>query len=257
MLAKNSLFTIAGTTPYEAVLGRHPPLLAESESPGASQLDDNDPQSVSRHVVRLRELALQSMVEESAQQRIRRAANAKTLRSGQQLEYQVGQLVDIFRPARSNDESGWRGPAKIIGLSSLDSGFIDVSWGGRAMAIRLQDSRPALMYHSLMEDQETPAMSTLRTHLAQMAPGVETYMALMTETGWMMSKSAKEISSMLYALCKVARENFGMEYYVGGRVGRNIASLSGLNSMMRSIMSGGLITTHPCIKVSSTHLQQD
>ena len=74
-----------------------------------SQVDDTDGGATARHIVRLREIAVQTMVEQTALQRIQRAANSKTLRAGEQLNLKVGDLVDVFRPAKQKDAPGWRG----------------------------------------------------------------------------------------------------------------------------------------------------
>jgi hypothetical protein len=58
IMAKNSLLVINGYTPYQAVLGRTPNLLLESESPGISQLADNLGGKESKHASRLREVAV-------------------------------------------------------------------------------------------------------------------------------------------------------------------------------------------------------
>ncbi len=95
MLAKNCLFQTGQVTPYEAVYGRRPPMLPESESPGIAQVDNLTGTASLRHVSRLREIALQHMVESTAQKRMRRADNARSAPAGQQLQLQLGDLVDI------------------------------------------------------------------------------------------------------------------------------------------------------------------
>ena len=58
-----------GQTPYQALLGRTPPLLKEFEAPAVSQVADELGGDNSRHVVRLRELAVQHMIEGTARAR--------------------------------------------------------------------------------------------------------------------------------------------------------------------------------------------
>eukprot|EP00959_Pyramimonas_sp_CCMP1952_P362136 7584423-Pyramimonas_sp.AAC.1 len=62
-LIKNLLITVAGYSPYQAVYGRLPPLLAEFEPVSDCQIDDQSAgiPGISRHHHRLREVAMQAM----------------------------------------------------------------------------------------------------------------------------------------------------------------------------------------------------
>ena len=179
LLAKNCLFTIGDKTPYTAVFGRQPPLLPEAENPTVSQVDDTDGGATARHIVRLREIAVQTMVEQTALQRIQRAANSKTLRAGEQLNLKVGDLVDVFRPAKQKDAPGWRGPARVIGLHNLSEGFADVSWGGRSLGVRVQDLRPANMYPVLIGQSEA-VVDIVRRHAQSISNNLEVHCMLLT-----------------------------------------------------------------------------
>ena len=87
LLAKNVMLTVAGHTPYRAIYGRDPPMLAEFEPTSETQLDDMSGgiPGYSRHTMRLREMAMQSMTQASAQQRLERALKSKTRVAIQQL----------------------------------------------------------------------------------------------------------------------------------------------------------------------------
>jgi hypothetical protein len=122
--AKNTMLQIHGKSPYEAVIGRTPKIMQEFEDQGISAIDDSKGGSLSRHAVRLRELAMQAMVEGTAQDRIRRAAQTSTRISGQLKDIQVGDTVDIYRTPAAKDAVGWRGPATVIGTSNIDDGFL-------------------------------------------------------------------------------------------------------------------------------------
>ena len=75
VLAKNTLVKVAGQTPYRGFFGREPPGLADFEPSSETQLDDASGcvSGYSRHNHRIREIAVASMVQETAQQRIERA----------------------------------------------------------------------------------------------------------------------------------------------------------------------------------------
>ena len=115
VLANNTLVKVAGQTPYRGLYGREPPGLADFEPTSETQLNDafGGVSGYSRHNHRIREIAVASMVQETAQQRIERALQANTRVSGEQLALEPGDLVDFWRKPATKDESGWRGPARV------------------------------------------------------------------------------------------------------------------------------------------------
>jgi len=127
VLAKNALTTVGGHTPYRALYGRDPMLTAEFEPTSETQLDDmsSGVPGHSRHHLRLREIATQSMLQASAKMRLERALNSKTRIASEQLDLQKGDLVDWYRPPGTKDESGWRGPAKVI---DAETNPISIKW---------------------------------------------------------------------------------------------------------------------------------
>ena len=54
------------------------------------------------------------MIEATALVKIKRALDSKTSISGQQLDYQPGELVDHFIEPNQKDISGWQGPATVL-----------------------------------------------------------------------------------------------------------------------------------------------
>ena len=116
ILAKNVLTTVAGQTPYRALYGREPPGLTEFEPQSETVLDDHSSGVAghSRNHHRVREMAIAAMVQESAQLRIERALDSKTRLAVEQLELEPGDLVDFWRKPATKDESGWRGPARVV-----------------------------------------------------------------------------------------------------------------------------------------------
>ena len=82
VFAKNAMSTVAGDTPFQAVLGRTPPSLAEFEPQSSILHDDGGLECIpARGVSRIREQALQAIIQETARQRLRRAAEANTRRT--------------------------------------------------------------------------------------------------------------------------------------------------------------------------------
>ena len=132
-LAKNCLLSIKGRSPYEALYGRVPPLLGTTTS--ETGIDDD------RDASRMRELAVQSIVEATAQQRASLAERTKTRPAGELLELQTGDLVEFYRPPLTKDVSGWRGPATVTDVTSLSDGIMSIRWQGRVLSCRVQDNR--------------------------------------------------------------------------------------------------------------------
>ena len=113
VFAKNAMLTVAGATPFQAVLGRASPILSEVEPTSIILHDDGGLDCITvRGVSRTREQALQAISQETARQRLRRAAEANTRRTTESLAVVMGDLIEFHRPPTSKDDSGWRGPAR-------------------------------------------------------------------------------------------------------------------------------------------------
>ena len=72
--AKNAMLSIGKTTPYKALVGQAPNLLQDFEVPNTSMMED--PQHA--HRARARELALGTIVEQTARMRLERTLKAKS-----------------------------------------------------------------------------------------------------------------------------------------------------------------------------------
>ena len=121
VFAGNALATVSNTTPDNAVYGRVPSLL-----PNMNQTNGNgehsDPESmplpgVHRNSHRLREIAIQQMIEGTARARLGRTRRTKTLAPGEAANYQINEEVDYYRPPTNKDTPGWTGPARIVDLT--------------------------------------------------------------------------------------------------------------------------------------------
>ena len=126
--------------------------MAEFEPVSETQLDDasGGVSGFSRHNHRVRETAVASMVQETAQQRVERALESKTRVAGEQLALEQGDLVDFWRKPATKDESGWRGPARVVEPpgrnTDASTPAATVRWQGRDLQVRTQDIRRALIY---------------------------------------------------------------------------------------------------------------
>ena len=77
---KNALTVVGTATPYQALYGRNPIMLPPMEGGSVGQLhgDGGDPDTLSRHQARVREVACAAIIEASAHARLQRAQRSKT-----------------------------------------------------------------------------------------------------------------------------------------------------------------------------------
>ena len=113
-----------------ALYGRQPNLLRDFESPSASESNET---GSGHSVARLREIAVATMMEGTAADRLSRALRSRTRIAGESLNLKPGDLVDFYRAPFTKDISGWLGPAKVVNTTEVDNGNIDVKRQGRMM----------------------------------------------------------------------------------------------------------------------------
>ena len=171
VFCKNIFVNVGGFSPFQAVLGRVPQVLADLDTAHVSAMDDKAGglPGLNRHAVRLREIAVASMVESTAQTRMQIAERSKTRRSAEHLELRPGDQIDVYRDPGRKDLSGWRGPATVI---NVDEGTVNLKWGNRTMTARIQDVRRHIMFVYII-DYGSPALHLLRQHILQMDVGIQ------------------------------------------------------------------------------------
>ena len=170
----NALICINGSTPYQALYGRQPPMLppleggyieeSELKSSGVSKTDLS--RSAPRDQARVREIGAGAIIEATALKRLERADPHKTVPAVQRFKYEVGELVDIWHEPSHKEQSGWRGPAKIASINEIE-GNITVKFQGRTLEQRMKkcvDTYPT-WYTS-------PACSTSRCSLSTSWPAM-------------------------------------------------------------------------------------
>ena len=131
VLAKNALLSVGNESPYKALYGRVPNMLPQlTDRPGLSALDDAEGEmtGIDRHVHTVREVAVQSMVQATAQQRATLALKSKARLSIEELELKTGDLVEFWRTPSHKDTPGWKGPARVTDLSQTEHGTVGTSW---------------------------------------------------------------------------------------------------------------------------------
>ena len=103
---------------------------------------------------RIRDIALASVFQETAQQRIDRSSQFNSRIAGEQLALEPGDLVDDWRKPATKNESHSRGPARVIeppGRSDPQSEpSATVPWQIRDLRVSPQDLRRAFLYMSML-----------------------------------------------------------------------------------------------------------
>ena len=166
--------------------------------------------------------------------RLERALNSKTRVAGEQLELQQGDLVDFWRKPATKDESGWRGPARVLEPpgSSGDStqSAATIKWQGRSLSVRTQDLRRALVYIALflfptwgseMQGKECP-VRILTAFADELEPGKLVRVGWIqgsekSSRAWLRAKSAARYSEVLLATLHAAAAHFGLCGCIGSQ----------------------------------------
>ena len=228
--AGNALTSIRGVSPYTAVLGRVPPLLPDS----LAITDDTEGHQNAQHTHRLREIAIQCIVEASAQDRLKRASHTLTKPAGEEFEYKLGEQVEYFRPPASKDASGWRGPATICDLSRLEHGRVGIrTRGDNVLTCRLQDIRRCLAYmidiESSISSPAGQAQHVLQDFVDNMKSGPEGTMLLgniLSQGGWRMTKITERHQVVYQAAVIVAEMALQVQNVAAVRIGKGVRTLS-------------------------------
>jgi len=138
----NALLTVNNCTPYNAVYGRVPHILPSIDQGDVINENSLDLPGLIRHTFRLREIAVQAMIEETAYVRAQRALQTRSVPTAWPGQLKPGDLVDFFRPGGSKDLSGWTGPARVIDPTHTGEGTITIKHVHRPIEVRIGDLRP-------------------------------------------------------------------------------------------------------------------
>ena len=97
MFVKNAMLTVGNATPYQAVFGRHPVMVQGFKPVSETSLDELSVgvAGFSWHHLRIREIALENMIQHSSRTRVERVMNSKTRLALGQLDLKQGDLVDF------------------------------------------------------------------------------------------------------------------------------------------------------------------
>ncbi len=225
VLAKNSLLSVGGISPYQGLYGRQPPVLIDAE-----RADE-------RSVHRLRELAVQTMVEATAHARMQRAAASSTRPAGELLQLAAGDLIEFHRPGLTKDTPGWRGPAVVTDLSRLSEGVVGFNWQSRHMTARTQDVRRALMFlHLLAHSHPVQSPSSEVMALAETLNDVVRLGWMHSAGSWRECEANKQFPRALLAALHMASCNLQLAGCVGLRLGSNVRKLEGVTGADEALL---------------------
>ena len=180
--AGNAMVSYNGATPYHAHFGRQPGML-----PDMTMLPEATATGTARDLQRVREIALQKIIESTAIARIRRSSRSMTTPPGEVLDYKEGELVDFWRQPRSKDTQAWHGPAKVL-RSEPSRGQVNVHWRGDEVRVKFGDARRFLDFSGAvfgsLDDNRMPHSNTwhiVQQHVESMQPKHYSTLALPSE----------------------------------------------------------------------------
>lgn len=92
-----------------------------------------------RYLHRVHEVALQSIIEGTSAQPIRRALRSKSMPSGEALDFKLSEVADFYDSSGSKDQFSGHGPTEVI-EKLPDRGQVKTRWSGQEMRRRLAKS---------------------------------------------------------------------------------------------------------------------
>jgi hypothetical protein len=222
VFAGNALISVNRTTPYNAVYGRVPHILPDINS--FEEDASGTLPGVIRHSHRLREIAVQQMVEGTARERINRAMRTRT-KDPAQAEFSTGQPVDIYRPPNQKDLPGWFGPGTVTSLENAERGTITVEFKGRPMNCRPGDLRPHMGYLAFLAaphptNPHEQAFAIIRRHADHQAAGnMSTLGWVKTKQEWTRTPSTQGLANEWAACQYIAEVSMGLTNVTAARIG--------------------------------------
>ena len=150
----NALLTINNSTPYNAVYGRVPHILPSIDQLVHPSEGSLPAPGLIQHTHRLREIAVQAMVEGTARERLLISGNTRTTIPAKAFDFKTGDEVDVYREPTTKDAPGWMGPATIIDLTRIERGIVTVRYHNKASEVQLSHIRKHLYFHIFLADSD-------------------------------------------------------------------------------------------------------
>ena len=125
-------------------------------------------------------IAIETMVQATAQAKTKRALQTRTLLAGQRMDYRAGDLVDFYRHPSNKDTSGWKGPAKVLSNNTPEHGCCQLQYLRSPFECRFQDMRHHLPpVNTYMSSSQAPmgracsSMKYLRNEVENLKLGID------------------------------------------------------------------------------------
>lgn len=227
----NTISSVAGVSPYVAVMGRSPALMPEL-GPRDPVNDDRNDACPIQHAAKIRELAVQTITEQTARERLRVAAKTPTRVTGEELELKVGDEVEYYREPTHKDLSGWRGPATVVDLTRLEHGRVGIRTStDQVLNCRTQDVRHRLAYLAELEAPKSSYAGKAQAHLQQaletISQGANLCLGQVQQTdgSWQESTHNTRYRSVLQSAIYVAEVIFQVQDVAAIRIAKGVKSL--------------------------------
>ena len=218
IFASNALVSHGGATPYTARFGTSPAMI-----PGPQIPPDNG--TTGRYLQRVREVALQKIIESIALSRIERALNTITYAPGDTLDYQPRDLVDFWRAPPNKDVSGWHGPAQVI-LSMPERGLVKIRWQHKEMRVKFPEVRRYIDFASLVYGLIDDAMETIVKFTQNMRSNqLMTFGHIKQGDQWRRTTETTKYRELAHALNHHTKNALGYSSAMIIRLGKGISKL--------------------------------
>jgi len=233
VFAGNALLTVNNSTPYNAVYGRVPKILPDINCPDAEHEEDVPKPGLIRHVHRLREIAVQAMIDGTAKARLGRAMHTRTLPAGEREGFQVGEEVDTYRaPGKfgQKDISGWHGPATIVDLTRVPRGIIAVRSNNIVKDCRVGDVRrhlafPCFLAGSYSSFTGAPGWSTCKQLVEDLSVGQMLNLGWVKSNGnWHLTKDTDKFNNLYNTLIAFGRNHLRLDNLWNITIGHGVGS---------------------------------
>lgn len=243
VLAKNTMITIGGVSPYHAVFGRSPPGLSEFEEASVEQADDSTGgiAGASRHAMRVREMAMEAMLKATATDRATRAARSRTRRPLESLELKSGDLVDVYRTIDRKGTSAWRGPCVVVDTTTASRGVISVRWQGKVLLAAAPDVRRHEVFLTLNFLGIGEAWMRVQAAAESLVRKSVVVSWIWHELGWKLSREARENPELHQLLMQSATQDLHLTRCLGARMSCGVETLGALSGFRRAMLVSWIV----------------
>lgn len=240
--AGNALLTVNNHSPYNAVYGRVPNILPDINCPDAENEQDVPRPGQMRHTHRVREIAVNAMVDGTATARLGRVMNTRTLPAGQREGYEVGEEVDIYKPPGTKDVSGWHGPAQIVDITNISRGILSVKSNNIIKDAKLGDVRRHLQFLVFLSATVStvaggPGWLQAKQAVEEMSVGQCLLLGYIAANGnWILSKDNNAYGRLYNLMTHFGENHLRLSNIAAVRTSFGVGSLSKLSGYTHAVI---------------------